>query len=39
MVGQDRGHESLVTFGDLAPETQAEDSPYVVAIRAVARSH
>lgn len=38
MAGQGRDHESLIPFGDLAPETQAEDSPYVVAIRAVARS-
>ena len=38
MAGQDEDHESLVPFSDLDPETQAEDSPYVVAIRTVARS-
>ena len=38
MAGQDGDHESLVPFGDLDPDTQAEDSPYVAAIRAVARS-
>ena len=38
MAGQDSGHESLVPFSDLDPETQAEDSPYVVAIWAVAES-
>lgn len=32
--GQD--HESLVTFKDLPLETQAEDGPYVLAIRRVA---
>lgn len=36
MAGQDGNHESLVPFSDLDAETQAEDSPYVVAIRAVA---
>jgi hypothetical protein len=37
MAGQDSGHESLVPFSDLDPATQAEDSPYVVAVRTVAR--
>jgi hypothetical protein len=38
MAGQEGDHESLVPFADLDSETQAEDSPYVVAIRAVARA-
>ena len=38
MAGQDGDHESLVPFSDLDAETQAEDSPFVVAIRKVARS-
>lgn len=31
-------HESLVLFSELSPDTQSEDSPFVVAIRTVARS-
>jgi hypothetical protein len=38
MADQDGDHESLVPFSDLDAETQAEDSPYVRAIRTVARS-
>jgi len=38
MAGKGEDHESLVPFSDLDPATQAEDSPYVVAIRTVARS-
>jgi hypothetical protein len=38
MAGRDSGHESLVPSSDLDPATQAEDSPYVIAIRTVARS-
>lgn len=38
MAGEGGYHESLVPFSDLNPATQAEDSPYVVAIRTVARS-
>lgn len=38
MAQHDDNHESLVPFSALDPETQAEDSPYVVAIRKVARS-
>ncbi len=38
MAGQDSDHESLVPFSDLDAATQAEDSPYVLAVRAVARS-
>ena len=30
-------HESMVPFSELPPETQAEDSPFVVAIRTVAQ--
>jgi hypothetical protein len=35
----DRGetHESLVPFAELSAETQAEDSPFMVAVRSVAR--
>lgn len=39
MAGQDEDHESLVPFSDLDAEIQAEDSPYVMAIQTVARSH
>ena len=39
MADKDGSHESLVPFGDLDAKTQAEDSPYLIAIRAVARSH
>lgn len=38
MAEQDPDHESLRPFGDLDPETQAEDSPFVVAIRTVAHA-
>jgi hypothetical protein len=38
MAGQDANHESLVPFSDLDTDTQAEDSPYLLAIRSVARS-
>ena len=31
-------HDSMVPFADLPPDTQAEDSPFVVAIRQVARN-
>ena len=37
MAGQDGDHESLVPFSGLDTETQAEDFPYVAAIRMVAR--
>jgi hypothetical protein len=33
----DESHESMVPFSELPPETQAEDSPFVIAIRTVAR--
>ncbi|MHB1847244.1 MAG: DUF7701 domain-containing protein [Deltaproteobacteria bacterium] len=35
----DESHESMLPFSELPPETQAEDSPFVVAIRTVARSY
>lgn len=31
-------HEALVPFSELSPSTQSEDSPFVVAIRTVART-
>lgn len=37
MVGKGAEHESLVPFAELPAETQVEDSPFVVAIRNVAR--
>ncbi len=37
MASQDAGHEALVPFHELDASTQAEDSPYVAAIRRVAR--
>jgi hypothetical protein len=38
MADEDSSHQSLVPFGDLDAKTQAEDSPYLLAIRTVARS-
>jgi len=37
----DRGetHESMVPFAELSAETQAEDSPYMIAVRTMARQH
>ncbi len=37
MIGKGEKHESMVPFAELPPETQAEDSPFMVAIRTVAR--
>ena len=37
MAGDDADHRALVPFEDLDTPTQAEDSPYVIAIRTVAR--
>ena len=34
MQNRDSDHESLVKFENLDPKTQAEDSPFVLAIRA-----
>ncbi len=38
MTDKGQQHESMVPFADLPRETQAEDSPFVVAIRTVARA-
>lgn len=37
MVGKGAEHESLIPFTELPAETKDEDSPFVVAIRDVAR--
>jgi hypothetical protein len=37
MLDKGETHNSMVLFDDLPAETQAEDSPFVVAIRTVAR--
>lgn len=37
-ISKGEGHESLVPFSELSPDTQSEDSPFVVAIRTVART-
>lgn len=36
MVEKGESHESMVPFADLPPDAQAEDSPFVLAIRKVA---
>lgn len=36
MESNGKEHESMVPFSELPTETQAEDSPYVLAIRGVA---
>lgn len=38
MSGQDPQHPSLKRFGELPPDVQAADQPYVDAIQAVARA-
>jgi len=38
MESNGQEHESMVPFNELPTETQAEDSPYVRAIRSVAQS-
>ena len=38
MGGQDPQHQSLKRFGELTPDVQAADEPYLDAIRAVARA-
>lgn len=38
MLAKGERHESLVPFADLDPAIQAEDGPFVAAIRKVARS-
>lgn len=37
MASQDADHDALVPFSELDSEMQAEDTPFVAAIRAVAR--
>jgi len=37
MLSKGEAHESMVPFSELGTEIQAEDSPYVVAIRQVAQ--
>ena len=37
MIGKDEQHESIVPFATLPPDIQAEDSPFVRAIRTVSR--
>lgn len=37
MTTKGEQHESMVPFAELPLETQAEDSPFVIAIRTVAR--
>jgi len=39
MLGKGEAHESMVPFAELSAETQAEDSPFMVAVRTVARRH
>jgi len=38
MVTKGEVHESMVPFAELSPDTKDEDSPFVDAIRSVARS-
>ncbi len=37
MIAKGEQHESMVPFAELPAATQAEDSPFVLAIRSVAR--
>ena len=37
MLDKGEAHESMVPFAELSAETQAEDSPFMAAVRAVAR--
>ncbi len=39
MLDRGQAHESMVPFTELSAETQAEDSPFMVAVRTVARRH
>jgi hypothetical protein len=39
MLNKGEKHESLVPFAELSADTQAEDSPFMVAVRLVARLH
>lgn len=38
MLGRDPRHRALVPFGDLPPDVQDEDLPYLYAIHAAARA-
>jgi hypothetical protein len=37
-ISKGEQHESLVPFSNLSTDTQSEDSPFVVAIRMIART-
>jgi hypothetical protein len=37
-ISRGEKHESLIPFSELSAETKTEDSPFVVAIRTVART-
>jgi hypothetical protein len=39
MLDKGERHESLVPYAELSAETQAEDSPFMVAVQTVARRH
>lgn len=39
MLERGEAHESMVPFADLSAETKAEDSPFMIAVRTVARRH
>jgi len=39
MLEKGETHESMVPFAELSAETQAEDSPFMVAVRTVAIRH
>jgi hypothetical protein len=39
MLDKGETHESIVPFVELSAETQAEDSPFMVAVRTVAQRH
>lgn len=39
MLDKGEAHESIVPFVELSAETQAEDSPFMVAVRTVAQRH
>jgi len=39
MLDRGESHESMVPFAELSAETQAEDSPFMAAVRTVARRH
>lgn len=39
MLDKGERHQSLVPYAELPADTQAEDSPFMVAVRTVARRH